>query len=224
MPSVSTTTTSCAPGLDRRLVRAADELEVGAGRVDAEERDADALARRRTRPRADALEHRLAGDAERRELPVRDRALDHRRLQAELDERLHVGLHRAREAPDLGVEPGVEDERDRPRVVRGHAREARPRSDRCRPPTSALAISSFCSGDKHDADRLLAVAQRRVVEADRDARLRLERLRVEVAGPDLRAVERHARTIPSGNGESFSAPPAVIRKLSSTRRPPPPSQ
>ncbi len=34
----------------------------------------------------------------------------------------------------------------------------------------------------------------------------------------------HGRTTPSGNGESFSAPSTVIRKLSSTRRPPPPSQ
>ena len=71
---------------------------------------------------------------------------------------------------------------------------------------SAVAISSFLLWREHDSDRLLAVAQRRVVEADGHARLRLERLRVEVAGPDLRAVERHARTIPSGNGDSFSAP------------------
>ena len=34
----------------------------------------------------------------------------------------------------------------------------------------------------------------------------------------------HACTTPSGNGESFSAPASVMRKLSSTRRPPPPSQ
>ena len=172
---------------------------------------------------ADPLEHRLARDAERRELAVRDRALDHRRLHAELDERLDVRPHRAREAPDLGVEPGLEDQRDRARVVLGHAREAGLDAVDAGSRRARVAISSFCSGDKYDADGLLAVAQRRVVETDGDARLRLERLRVQVAGPDLRAVERHAWTIPSGNGESFSAPSSVTRKLSSTRRPPPPS-
>src|SRR4029078_2271173 len=79
-------------------------------------------------------------------------------------------------------------------------------------------------GCEHDADRLLAVTERRVIEADRRARLRVERLLVDRPRPDLCAVERHACTIPSGNGESFSAPSAVMRKLSSTRRPPPPSQ
>ena len=34
----------------------------------------------------------------------------------------------------------------------------------------------------------------------------------------------HVRTTPSGKGDSFSAPSAVMRKLSSTRSPPPPSQ
>ena len=105
-------------------------------------------------------------------------------------------------------------------VVLGDAREARPRCGRRPPRSSARAISSLSSGREHDADRLLAVAQRRVVEADGDARLRLERLRVQVARPDLRAVERHCRTIhppaagsieligadDAGNGESFSAP------------------
>src|SRR5207244_6127127 len=73
-------------------------------------------------------------------------------------------------------------------------------------------------GIEHDADRLLSVAERRVVEADRAAQPVGV---VERARPDLRA---HVRTIPSGKGESFSAPSAVIRKLSSTRNPPPPSQ
>src|SRR5213078_926551 len=68
-----------------------------------------------------------------------------------------------------------------------------------------------------DADGLLAVPQRRVIQADAAAD---PVLIVELARPDL----AHARTTPSGNEESFSAPVAVIRKLSSTRRPPPPSQ
>ena len=44
-------------------------------------------------------------DAERRQLPIGDRALDDRRVHAELRERLDIGLHRAREAPDLRSQP-----------------------------------------------------------------------------------------------------------------------
>src|SRR5262249_11163144 len=74
-------------------------------------------------------------------------------------------------------------------------------------------------GIEHDADRLLAVAERRVVEPHAAA----DAIRVaQRAGPDH--VVRHALTTPSGNGDGFSGPSAVIRKLSSTRKPPPPSQ
>ena len=46
-----------------------------------------------------------------------------------------------------------------------------------------------------------------------------------VYGPRLRAVAAHSHaTMPSGNGESFSAPVSVIRKLSSKRSPPPSGQ
>ena len=62
-----------------------------------------------------------------------------------------------------------------------------------------------------------------IVEAYRPVGLWLERFLVEAAGPDLRAID-HACTIPYGKLESFSAPVPVIRKLSSTRKPPPPSQ
>ena len=44
---------------------------------------------------------------------------------------------------------------------------------------------------EHDADRLLSVAEGRVVEPDRRARLRLERLLVDRPRPDLRPIERH---------------------------------
>src|SRR5205823_5099486 len=76
-------------------------------------------------------------------------------------------------------------------------------------------------GIEDDADGLLAVAKGRVVEADRASYLRLERAAVQVARPEEVA---HTRTIPSGKPLSFSAPSAVTRKLSSSRRPPPPSQ
>ena len=71
----------------------------------------------------DPLEHRLAVDAERLELQIRDRRLDHARPDAELDERLHVSLDGAREAPDLRVQPCVADQLDGAPVVRGDARK-----------------------------------------------------------------------------------------------------
>ena len=71
---------------------------------------------------------------------------------------------------------------------------------------------------EHDADRLLPVAQGRVVKADAAA----EPVGVvHRSGPDL---TRQQRTIPSGKAESFSSPSGVTRKLSSTRSPPPPGQ
>ena len=142
---------------------------------------------------------------------------------AELDERFDVCLHRAREAPDLGAEASVRDQPDRARVVLGHTRESG--LDPLDPePVEQPCDLELVLGRKHDAHRLLAVAQRRVVEADRPARLRLERALVQGARVQLVARDRHARTMPSGNGQSFSGAPSVISQLSSTRRPPPPSQ
>src|SRR5262249_27061149 len=129
----------------------------------------------------------------------------------------HVGLDRAREPPDLGRETRLANQLDRAPVVGGDAREAGldPLDTECVEPSCELEL---IVGAEHDADRLLAVAQRRVVEAD----LGVEPIRVvDAAGPEL---GRHVVTIPSGNDESFSAPSRVIRKLSSTRSPPPPSQ
>ena len=163
------------------------------------------------------------GDAERGELRVRDRAFDHGRPDAEADELLDVGLDGAREPPDLGAEAGVRDQPDRLLVVGGDAREAG------FDPVDARLVERLRDRElvlrrEDDADGLLAVAQRRVVEADGVVRLRLEREPVEIARPDLVAVDGHARTIPSGKLQSFSGSPSVTRKLSSTRRPPPSGQ
>src|SRR5262249_10528487 len=141
----------------------------------------------------------------------------------ELDERLDVCPHGPREPPDLCLELGVADELDRACVIHRDAREAGLDAVDSRRVECACDLELLLRRE-NDADCLLTVSKRRVVETDGDPRLRLERLGVQVARPDLRAVEGHACTIPSGNGLSFSAPSAVIRKLSSTRRPPPPSQ
>ena len=220
MPSVSTTTTSFAPGLDRARVDAA--VEVGSARVESTPKNAawmPLLGGEAHRAR-DPLEHLLARDADRVELQVGDRRLDHREAHAELDERLEVGRHRAREAPDLGVAgPAAEISSTARAVVVGDAREAGLDAVDAELVEQPRDLELLL-GVEHDADGLLAVAQRRVVEADVPA----EAVRVvQRAGPD-QVVAHACSTTPSGNDESFSAPSAVIRKLSSTRRPPPPSQ
>jgi hypothetical protein len=171
-------------GFDRRLVDGLEIGWVGASAVDAEERDADPLLGSERDGVDDPLEHRLAIDAERVELEVGDRRLDHARADAELDERFDVGLDGAREAPDLGGETGVADQLDGAPVVRGHTRKAGldPLDAELVQPSRQLEL---VLGREDDADGLLAVAQRGVVKAD----LRLEGVRVvDPAGP-----EGHAR-------------------------------
>ena len=144
-------------------------------------------------------------------------------MQAELDQRLDVGRNRAREAPDLGVESCVADELDRARVVRGHAREAGLDPVDAEPVEQARDLELLLRVERH-ADGLLAVAERRVVEPDVPAWPVAERVGVQIAEVELVRRDAHVRTIPSGKRHSFSGAPSVISQLSSTRRPPPPSQ
>ena len=202
--------------LDGGLVHPTVEVRLGAGRVDAEEGSPDPVLAREAHGVRDALEHLLPGDADRLELQVGDRRLDHRRLDTELDEELEVGRHRAREAPDLGRQAGAGDQLDCPPVLLGDARKAR------LDPLDAQSVEQprdleLLLGREDDADGLLPVAQGRVVEADlpTDPETVVER-----PGPD----QVGHWTTPSGNEESFSTPSDVTRKLSSTRSPPPPGQ
>ena len=135
---------------------------------------------------------------------------------AERDERLEVGRHRPREAPHLGSQARLGDQLDRLPVVVGHARESRLDTVDAEVVEQARDLELLL-GVEHDADGLLAVPQRRVVQPDVAAnRVRI----VQGAGPDQLVHD----TTPSGKLDSFSAPSAVIRKLSSTRSPPPPCQ
>ena len=119
MPRVSTTTISAAPGLDGRGVDAVEELEVGARGVDAEERDVDPVLGGERDGAPDPVEHRLARDAERVELAVGDRALDHGRAYADLDERRRRRPARRARSP-------------RPRRADRRRRSSRPRGSRRR--------------------------------------------------------------------------------------------
>ena len=166
--------------LDGGLVDLPVEVGLGARRVDAEEGRANAVLGCESHRARDALEHGLARDADRLELQVRDGRLDHRRLDSELDEELEVGPHRAREAPDLGGEAGARNQLDGPPVVLGHAREARLDPLDAEPVEQPRDLE-LVLGREDDADRLLAVAERRVVEADVAA----DRVAVvERSGPD----------------------------------------
>src|SRR6266536_3910049 len=171
--------------LDGRLVDRLEVRWVCARPVDAEERHGDALVDRERDRVDDAFQHRLAVDAERLELQVGDRRLNHARTDPELDECLDVRLHGPRETPDLGGEPGIADQLDGAPIVRGDARE--PGLDPLDPElVEAAGELELVLGTENDTDGLLPVTQSRVVEAD----LGLERVRlVDPAGP-----ERHRKS------------------------------
>ncbi len=151
--------------LDGRGVRGVVEVRLGTGRVDSEVRDVDAVLHRVGDGGRDPLQHLLARHAERPELELRDRRLDHAGRHAELDERLDVGLNGAREAPDLGVETGPGDQLDGLPVVGRDPREAGldPLDAGLRERAGDLEL---LLRHEDDADRLLTVPERRVVEAD----------------------------------------------------------
>jgi hypothetical protein len=202
----------CA-GLGGGLVGEAEEVVLRTRPVDPEVGDADTPPDGERDRATDPLQHRLPGDAVRLELEVGDRALDHRGVHAELYELLDVRLNCAGEAPDLGRETCAGDQLDRAPVVLRDARETG--FDAVDPePVECACQLELLLGVENDPDRLLAVAQRGVVQPHAPAQLVRT---VDLAGPDH-------RTTPSGKGDSFCAPSAVIRKLSSRRSPPPPSQ
>ncbi len=120
----------------------------------------------------------------------------------ELDERLEVGGDRAREAPDLRPQAGRGDQPDRLPVLGRDAREAGLDAVDAEPVEQARDLE-LLGRVEDDADGLLAVAQRRVVEPDAAAEAVVV---VERAGPDQLA--HSAATTPSGKAESFSAPAA----------------
>ena len=165
---------------DRRLVDGLEVTRVRTGAIHAEERNPHALLRCERDCVDDPFEHRLSVDAERCELQVGDRRFDHARLNTELDEGLDVRLHRAREAPDLGVQAGVANQLDRAPVVFRNPWETG--FDALDPELVETARElELVLGTEHHADGLLAVAERRVVEAD----LRVEAMGiVQLAGPE----------------------------------------
>ena len=176
--------------LDRRLVHGLEVRRVCARPVDAEERNPDPLLDRERDRVHDPLQHRLAVDSERLELEVRDRGFDHARADAQLDQRLHVGVDGAGEAPDLGFQTGVADQLDGAPVVRGHARE--PGLDPLDPELvePARQLELFLRR-QHDPDGLLPVAEGRGVEPDAP----VEAVRVvDRAGP-----EGHRKPPPSSS-------------------------
>ena len=142
----------------------------------------------------DPLEHRVARDADRVELQVGDRRLDHREADAELDERLQVGRHGAREAPDLGAQPGGRDQLDRVPVVVPRRAGSRPRSGRSRARRAAGRSRASARGRA----RRRPSARRRGASCRRGRRAR--RGDTGRSASRSRSGRRHAVvTTPSGN-------------------------
>src|SRR3954468_20328694 len=114
-----------------------------------------------------------------------------------------AGGHGPGEAPGLRVEPGAGDQLAGPPVILRHAWESR--LDPPDPePVEQPRDLELLLGIQDDADRLLAVSQRGVVEAD----LAADRVAVvQRARPD----QVGHRTTPSGKEESFSTPSLVTR-------------
>ena len=96
--------------LDRACVDALVEVRICTRRIDADEGGVDSMLRGERHRRGDPAEHLLARNADRVELEVGDRRLDHGCTDAELDQRLEVGGHRPRKAPDLGAQAGAGDQ------------------------------------------------------------------------------------------------------------------
>ncbi len=114
-------------------------------------------------------------------------------LQAELEQRVHVGAQGAGEAPYLRLQPGSLDQLDRPPVLLGDAGEARldpVDSEVVQQPRDLELLIRV----EDDADRLLAVAERRVVEPDLAADAHVV---VHATGPDPVA---HVRYLSSRSG------------------------
>ena len=216
IPSVSTTTTSLRPRLDGGLIDLVVETALGA--VESTPKNAAwmpcSAAKRIALVIRSSIFSRVTPIASSFRSEIGDSITENE--HAELDERLEVGRHGAGEAPDLGAQTGGRDQLDRLPVVVGDARETG------LDPVDAELVEQLCDLEllvrvEHHADRLLAVAQRRVVQAD----LSPDRVRVvQRPGPDQL---RHGRPRP-GTARASRRPSSVIRKLSSTRRPPPPSQ
>ena len=153
--------------LDRGLVGLPEEREVGARAVDAEERDRDPVLRRERDRVGDPLEHRLARDAERIELRVGDRRLDHAACTPSSTSASTSAGPRARSPTPRRRGRRRRSASRRPsrpaRRAGSRPRSARSRASRWRGRARASARV------EDDADGLLAVAERRVVEADRAA-------------------------------------------------------
>ena len=124
MPSVSTTRPRCAPASTAVEYARSRKLEACTGAVHAEVRDEDVV------PGSELTALRMRASISSGATPyafsLRSETAPRSpgEPEAERDECLDVGLNRAREAPDLGVEAGLRDQPDGSRVVVRHARES----------------------------------------------------------------------------------------------------
>ena len=164
----------------------------------------------RARRQANALEHRLARHAERTQLAVGDRALDHARRDAELEERLDVGLHRLREAQISARSPASAISRTAAKSS-SETRGNPPRCGRHRPrraPTQSPACPPGSARHRPSAHRRAASCRRGRRRRAAAARGRggSGRRSEPVAVDHRRATTiASSRTYSTGSGNSFAA-------------------
>ncbi len=163
----------------------------------------------------DPLQEFFAGNSISFQLDVAGGRFDHRGAQSQPHQLVHIGFHGARESPEFGFQPRLLHQLNGFRIF---GRDPRKTGF-----DAADAQFVELAGDlqlllrrEHHPDRLLAVAQRRVIEAhgvSRERRANL-RTRIQFADPDLgigchrenvRTHQRHDRI----QGLSFS----VVKSL-----------
>ena len=139
--------TSFAPASTALLYTCSKKPRSARVAVDAEEGDVDPVLGGEARSRRDPLEHRLARDAERLELQVGDRRLDHASRSTPSSTSASTSAGTAREKPQTSASQARVRDQLGPRPSRPARRAgSRPRSGRSRARRAARAISSFCSG------------------------------------------------------------------------------
>ena len=148
-----------APAFDRRGINLHQEVEVGAGAIDAEKRDANSVLTGIFHSVAGAAYRFVAVDAVGLQLDLAGRHFDDRRLQAETHQFLDIAASSTREAPDLGVlQPGLQDERNGFAIFGGHLGESGFDAADAKL-VQLLGDLQLLLRAEDDADGLLAVAQ-----------------------------------------------------------------
>jgi hypothetical protein len=95
--------------VEGRLIGGAEELQVAARTVHRKEQHPHTVVDSVAHGFADALQHNLAGEAIRGDFDVTGGNLDQGLLDSELDQGVQIRFDGARKAPDLGLQPSLDN-------------------------------------------------------------------------------------------------------------------